>query len=128
VRLLLDTHTLLWWVSGDPQLPVRARRAIASDRHEVLVSAASAWEVTTKYRIGKLPLAGPLVVDFAKAVHAQGFTPLPITMEHGQTAGALAHAHRDPFDRMLVAQALHEQLTIVSNETVFDDLGVMRLW
>lgn len=128
MRLLLDTHTLLWWVSGSAQLTARAKRAIASERNDVLVSAASAWEVTTKHRLGKLPLAGPLVVDFAREVHAQGFTSLPITMEHGQTAGALAHVHRDPFDRMLVSQALHEQLVIVSNETVFDDMGVIRLW
>jgi PIN domain nuclease of toxin-antitoxin system len=128
VRLLLDTHSLLWWLAGDTQLSPRARRAIADRRHEVIVSAASAWEVTTKHRLGKLPGAGPLAVDFALEVRRQGFAGLPISLSHAQTAGALTGAHRDPFDRMLVAQAREEHLAIVSNETVFDDYGVRRIW
>jgi PIN domain nuclease of toxin-antitoxin system len=128
VRLLLDTHTLLWWLAGDRQLSFTARRTISDQQYEVFVSAASAWEVTTKHRLGKLPMAGPLAVDFAREVRRQGFTPLPISLEHAQVAGALPNDHRDPFDRMLVAQAREEKLALVSNETVFDGFGVTRVW
>ena len=128
MRLLLDTHALLWWLAGDAQLSKPAREAIADETNEVLVSAASAWEVTTKHRLGKLPGAGPLAVDFAREVRRQGFQPLPITLEHGQVAGALVGTHRDPFDRMLVAQAREEKLALVSNEQLFDEFGVMRIW
>lgn len=128
MRLLLDTHALLWWLSGDTQLSLQARRAIADRRHDILVSAASAWEVATKHRLGKLPGAGPLAVDFEREVLRHGFIDLPISMSHAQSAGALAGAHRDPFDRMLVAQALEEKLALVSNESLFDDYGVTRVW
>jgi PIN domain nuclease of toxin-antitoxin system len=128
VRLLLDTHALIWWLAGDRQLSVRARRAIGDETNEIFVSAASAWEVATKHRLGKLPGAGPLAVDFAREVHAQGFALFPITLAHGQVAGALPSAHRDPFDRMLAAQAREEKMALVSIEPVFDDLGITRLW
>jgi PIN domain nuclease of toxin-antitoxin system len=128
VRLVLDTHALLWWLAGDARLSPAARDAIADETNEVFVSAASAWEVTTKHRLGKLPGAGPLAVDFAREVRRQGFQALPITLEHGQVAGALVSAHRDPFDRMLVAQAREEKMALVSNETVFDAFGVTRVW
>ncbi|HEY7188943.1 MAG TPA: type II toxin-antitoxin system VapC family toxin, partial [Vicinamibacterales bacterium] len=103
MRLLLDTHALIWWLAGDSQLGSAARAAIADEANEVYVSAASAWEVATKHRLGKLPGAGPLIVDFAREVRQQGFIALPITLEHGQVAGSLVGAHRDPFDRMLMA-------------------------
>lgn len=128
MRLLLDTHALLCWLAGDGQLSLRARRAIADRRHDVLVSAASAWEVATKHRLGKLPMAGPLAVDFGGEVRRQGFQPLAISMAHAQVAGALPNHHRDPFDRVLVAQAREERLALVSNEAVFDDYGVPRVW
>lgn len=128
MRLLLDTHALLWWLAGDPQLSKAARDAIADETNDILVSAASAWEVTTKHRLGKLPGAGPLAVDFAREVRLQGFQPLPITLEHGQVTGALVGAHRDPFDRMLVAQAREEKLALVSNESLFDGFGIARVW
>ncbi|MEB3297856.1 MAG: type II toxin-antitoxin system VapC family toxin [Candidatus Sericytochromatia bacterium] len=128
MRLLLDTHALLWWLAGDARLTSGAREAIADLRHEVFVSAASAWEVSTKHRLGKLPGAGPLVVDFPREVLRQGFVPLPVTLGHGQLAGSLEWAHRDPFDRMLVAQAREERLALVSNEASFDGLGIVRVW
>jgi PIN domain nuclease of toxin-antitoxin system len=128
MRLLLDTHALIWWLAGDSQLGSAARAAIADEANEVYVSAASAWEVATKHRLGKLPGAGPLIVDFAREVRQQGFIALPITLEHGQVAGSLVGAHRDPFDRMLMAQAREEKMALVSNETVFDAFGVTRLW
>jgi PIN domain nuclease of toxin-antitoxin system len=128
VRLLLDTHALIWWLAGDDHLSSAARSAIEDEANEIFVSAASACEVATKHRLGKLPSAGPLAVDFAREVRAQGFSPLPVTLEHGQVAGSLSGDHRDPFDRMLVAQAREEKLALVSVETVFDGYGVTRVW
>lgn len=128
MRVLLDTHTLLWWLSGDKKLSLRARRTIADEANEIFVSAVSAWEVATKHRIGKLPDAGPLAVDFAREVRQQGFSALPITLDHGQVAGALAGEHRDPFDRLLIAQSLEEKMALLSNDAVFDAFGVQRLW
>jgi PIN domain nuclease of toxin-antitoxin system len=128
MRLLLDTHALLWWLAGDGQLSAAARVAIADGGNSVYVSAASAWEVATKHRLGKLPQAGPLATDFARQVAQQGFLGLAVTLDHGQRAGGLPGPHRDPFDRMLVAQAQAENLTLVSNETVFDQYGIVRVW
>jgi len=128
MRLLLDTHSLLWWLAGDAALSTTARAAIADSANEVFVSAASAWEIGTKHRIGKLPGVGPLVAAFPAAIADQGFQPLPITLRHGQLAGTLPGPHRDPFDRMLIAQSMLEDLVLVSNETVFEPYGVKRLW
>jgi PIN domain nuclease of toxin-antitoxin system len=128
VRLLLDTHALIWWLLGDPGLSRHARAGIADNDNEVFVSAASAWEISTKYRIGKLPEAGIFAADVAGAAASQGFDELPINLRHGQLAGSLPGPHRDPFDRMLAAQALLADLVLVSNETVFDRYGVRRLW
>jgi PIN domain nuclease of toxin-antitoxin system len=128
VRLLLDTHALLWWFAGDARLPRAARSAIEDESNAVFVSAASAWEVSTKHRLGRLPGAGPLAVDFAREVRAQGFQQLPISLEHAQLAGVLPGAHRDPFDRMLAAQARAELMAVVSNETLFDEYGIARIW
>lgn len=128
MRLLLDTHALLWWLAGDKSLSSAARTAIADADTDVFVSAASAWEITTKYRLGKLPGAALIAADVGAYVADQGFSELPIRLAHGQIAGALPGPHRNPFDRMLIAQAAIERLTIVSNETVFDSYGVKRLW
>ncbi len=129
MRLLLDTHAFLWWVFGDSKLSRQARQALADDEtNEGFVSAASAWEITTKFRIGKLDDATVVARDVAAAIAAEGFVELPISVAHAQRAGALGGRHRDPFDRMLVAQALAEDLTLVSNERAFDAYGVKRLW
>jgi PIN domain nuclease of toxin-antitoxin system len=128
VRLLLDTHVLIWWLAGDPMLSANAKAAIADPGNEALVSAASAWEIATKYRIGKLPQAAALAVDMPGVLAGQGFVELPITVRHGQAAGSLPGPHRDPFDRMLIAQAVLVDLVLVSNEAVFDRYGVRRLW
>jgi PIN domain nuclease of toxin-antitoxin system len=128
VRLLLDTHTLIWWLAGDRQLPDAARKAIADDQNEVYVSAVSAWEVATKARIGKLPNAMLLAQNFATEIAQQDFLPLAISVEHGQRAGNLPGQHRDPFDRMLIAQAQAENLVLISNEAIFDQYGISRLW
>lgn len=126
MRLLLDTHALIWWLAGSPQLPARAREAI--EAHDTYVSAASAWEVATKVRIGKLPDAGHLAFGFADHVRKEGFLDLPISLDHAERSGSLPGRHRDPFDRMLIAQAQAENMVLVSNETVFDTYGVRRLW
>jgi PIN domain nuclease of toxin-antitoxin system len=128
VRLLLDTHALLWWFAGNLALPAPARTAIDDAGNDVLVSAASAWEIATKHRLGKLPDAAPLAADLRRFIADQGFLELAVTVAHGQLAGALTIAHKDPFDRMLVAQALLEDLVLVSNERRFDASGVRRLW
>jgi PIN domain nuclease of toxin-antitoxin system len=128
VDLLLDTHALLWWLAGDTALSPAARSAIDDPANTVFVSAASAWEIATKVRIGKLPGAAAIVADLPDLIQAQGFTPLPITVADGQLAGTLPNPHRDPFDRMLIAQALRRQLILLSNERLFDAFGVRRLW
>ena len=128
MRMLLDTHALLWWLAGDTRLSRRAMAAMSDESNEIFVSAASAWELATKHRLGKLAAAGPLVVDFGREMRLQGFRELPISWDHGQMAGMLVGPHRDPFDRMLIAQAAIERMALISNEQRFDDYGVTRLW
>ena len=128
MRLLLDTHALLWWLLDAPRLSRTAYAAIESEDNEIFVSAAAAWEVTTKHRLGRLPMARALALDFTGAIAREGFLPLDITVAHAQDAGSLPVAHPDPFDRMLVAQALSERMALVSNEVAFDRFGVMRIW
>jgi PIN domain nuclease of toxin-antitoxin system len=128
LRLLLDTHALLWWLEGNQRLSVPARSAIGDLSNTILVSAASAWEIATKCRIGKLPGAAVVALDLPGCLAAQGFEALPITLADGARAGSLGGEHRDPFDRMLIAQALAHDLTLISIETVFDGYGVKRLW
>jgi PIN domain nuclease of toxin-antitoxin system len=128
VRLLLDTHAFLWWLDGDRRLSRRARALVADTNSEVLVSAASAWEITTKARLGKLPGASEVAADVAACIASQAFSALDITVVHAQRAGGLAGGHRDPFDRMLIAQSQCEGLPLVSNDPIFDDYGVTRLW
>jgi PIN domain nuclease of toxin-antitoxin system len=105
-----------------------AREAVAEESDAIFVSAASVCEITTKHRLGKLPGASAIVRDLAGAIEGQGFVGLPITVLHGQAAGALPGPHRDPFDRMLIAQAMLDDLVLVSNEHVFGAYGVRLLW
>lgn len=128
MRLLLDTHAFLWWLAGDEALSIAARTAIADENNDVFVSTASAWEIATKHRIGKLAGAAAIAADLDAAIAEQSFIPLPISVRHGQTAGALPGPHRDPFDRMLIAQAMMDRLVLVSNEQIFDAYGVGRWW
>ncbi len=127
MRLLLDTHALLWWLTDDVRLPSDMDPILADETTEVFVSAASAWEIAIKVQSGKLD-AGPLAQDFAVELARQGFMALDITMEHAARAGHLPLHHRDPVDRMLVAQAQAENLHLVSNERIFDRYGVVRVW
>ena len=128
MKLLLDTHTLIWWLTDDPSLSSQAETAIRDPSTDVFVSAASAWEIATKHRLGRLPEAGIFAADIEGHCARESFGSLPITLSHGQTAGALPGIHGDPFDRMLIAQALIEDLVLVSNERAFDAYGVKRLW
>ena len=105
-----------------------ARAAIRDVDNEIFVSAASAWEISIKYGQGKLSHATALMVDLSRAVADEGFSALAVTFKNGEVAGSLPPHHKDPFDRMLIAQALAGPLTIVSNERVFDRYGVARLW
>lgn len=113
MKVLLDTHTLLWWLAGDATLSTKARQVIASPKTTVYVSAASAWEIAIKRALGKLQAPEDLVA----ALSANRFQHLPVTIEHALYAGALPRHHDDPFDRMLVAQALLEKLTIITRDT-----------
>jgi PIN domain nuclease of toxin-antitoxin system len=128
VRLLLDTHALLWWLDGDRRLSLKARRAIANESNAILVSAVSAWEITTKARLGKLAGATDVAADVAACVAAQGFLSLDITLLHAQRAGSLPGTHRDPFDRMLIAQSQIEDVALVTDDEAFDAFDVRRLW
>lgn len=128
MRLLLDSHTLIWWVTGDSALPETARRRIAQSPEAVFVSAVSAWEIAIKLSLGRLPSASDLVTNFEESLGLDGFLPLPISPQHGIRAGLLPGPHKDPFDRMLIAQAQAENLAIVSNDKVFERYGIKRLW
>lgn len=127
MRLLLDTHALLWWATLDPRLSRRAKRAITDESGTVFVSAASAWEIATKRRLGKL--TWPADAGSVRAYAAsQGFRELPVSLDHAERAGSLSIVNRDPFDRVLIAQAQSDDLMLVSNEEGFDAAGVRRYW
>jgi PIN domain nuclease of toxin-antitoxin system len=123
MKLLLDTHTILWWQRDDRRLGRPARRAIAG-ADIVWVSAASGWEVAIKSALGRLRLTEP----FAVLLAADDFTELPVTLAHAARMETLPHHHTDPFDRILVAQALTEQATIVSHDRALAPYGVPMLW
>ena len=120
MRLLLDTHALVWWWLEDVRLPPHAREAIRAFRNDVLVSAVAAWEVANKYRIGKWPEVGGVVANFPRLVADAGFHSLPIVAGHALLGGGLSGRHKDPFDRLIAAQALTHGLTMVTTE--------VRLW
>jgi len=128
VRVLLDTHALLWAALSPDKLSTKARALLESFNTEVLVSAASGWEIATKVRIGKLPDAAGFSAEIGSRIERLGFQPLSVTLEHASRAGLLAIPHRDPFDRMLIAQAQAENLPLVSNERLFDAFGIRRIW
>jgi PIN domain nuclease of toxin-antitoxin system len=124
VNLLLDTHTLLWWLDDSPALSPRARAGIADGANTVWVSAVSVWEIRIKQALGKVRLPR----GFRAALDAQQFTSLPVTAEHAHTMADLPSVHRDPFDRMLAAQARTESLVLVSRDPVMTRYGVRVLW
>lgn len=128
MRLLLDTHALLWWFTDDERLSAAARQAIADETNDIFVSAASASEISTKQRLGKLDSVPQAAERFAELVAADGFLHLPVTHLHALRAGAYTLAHRDPFDRMLAAQSELESLQLVTRDPVFQDFASQTLW
>ncbi len=127
-RFLLDTHALLWWLFDDPRLSRPAYDIIQEPDNKILVSSASGWEIATKYRLGKLPHAGEAADNLPSLLHRSRMTVLQITMEHALAAGSLPGPHRDPFDRMLIAQGQLEELTIVTSDPAFEQYPVTLLW
>jgi PIN domain nuclease of toxin-antitoxin system len=128
VRLLLDTHAFLWWVGAGRTLSRRARSAIGSGRNECFVSIATAWEIAIKVSLGSLRVEGSLDRFLPDQIAANGFQPLPIDLRHAARVATLPFHHRDPFDRLLVAQALEEELAVVTADPVFAEYGVKRVW
>jgi PIN domain nuclease of toxin-antitoxin system len=125
--LLLDTHALVWAIAAPDRLGRRARAAIEHPRSDLVVSAASAWELATKVRLGRFPEAEPIVAQFDECVERLRARHLPITSRHAMRSGGLRWDHRDPFDRMLAAQALLEHATLVTTDAAFTDLGGLEL-
>ncbi|HEY4907098.1 MAG TPA: type II toxin-antitoxin system VapC family toxin [Candidatus Acidoferrum sp.] len=125
--ILLDTHSLLWWLDNDDRLSRRAREAIQNPITQVLVSVGSLWEIAIKQQLGKLK-ASNLVNNFQKELDDAGFVELPISGVHAIRAAVLPINHRDPFDRLLIAQAEIENVPIVSRDSQFDAYGVHRVW
>ena len=128
MRLLLDTHALIWWVGARAMVPVSVQDALIDSANDIHVSAASAWEIATKQRIGKLQFDADFLVDFDVRVRALGFVPLPATANHMVTGAQLASLHKDPFDRILAGQAIVEQLVVVTADKAFGTFGVQVLW
>ncbi|MEH2142372.1 type II toxin-antitoxin system VapC family toxin [Nostoc sp.] len=116
---VIDTHILLWWLFDDPKLHTDCRDIIRNPDHRIIVSSASAWEIATKYRMGKLPEAKQLVEQYSQILHQAKFIELPITTAHALRAGSLPIAHRDPFDRMIMAQAEIESLLVITYDKAF---------
>ncbi|MCC5628064.1 type II toxin-antitoxin system VapC family toxin [Nostoc sphaeroides CHAB 2801] len=119
ISYLIDTHILLWWLFDDPKLHTDCRDIIRNPDHRIIVSSASAWEIATKYRMGKLPEAKQLVEQYSQILHQAKFIELAITTAHALRAGSLAIAHRDPFDRMIMAQAELESLLVITYDKAF---------
>jgi len=128
MKILLDTHACVWMILGSPRISSLAKATIQDFTNEVYVSAATGWEITTKYRIGKLSEVAPFVHDFPGMLKQMSFQELPVSMNHATRAGLLLSEHKDPFDRMLIAQSLAEGLPLISNEKLFDAFHIQRIW
>jgi PIN domain nuclease of toxin-antitoxin system len=126
-RALVDTHALVWWLEGREKLSAKARAVIEDSETDIYISAASAWELAIKSQIGKFR-ANVLVRNFDHQIQEEGFIELPISIEHTLRAGLLSGGHKDPFDRMLIAQAQVENLPVISKDDWFDDYSVQRIW
>ncbi len=128
MKLLLDTHVLLWWWTDDPQLSAKARELIHDQANDILVSAASAWEIATKHRLGKLPIAATALPRFHELIELDGFEHLPVTYLHALRAGNFQSGHRDPFDRMLAAQSTLEGAQLITCDPAFSSFDTTVVW
>ncbi len=128
MRLLLDSHALIWYVDQDQLLSRTAHAAITDPNNDLLLSAATVWEIGIKVGLGKLPLSPPFRQWMNQAIADLGLSLLPITVEYTDVQGTLPSHHRDPFDRLLVAQSLTEGMPLVSADTALDAYGVSRIW
>lgn len=128
MRLLLDTHALIWWWTDAPQLSLEARRILSAGDYEIFVSAACIWEIATKWRIGKLREIDDPASQYAPLMAKNGFVGLTLTEEHAMKAGLLPGEHRDPFDRMIAAQALIEGLTVITRDPALAAFGCDVIW
>jgi PIN domain nuclease of toxin-antitoxin system len=128
MKVLLDTHVLLWATLSPGSLSLTASEIIADEVNIIMVSAASAWEIATKVRIGKLPGAETLERDFLDVMEDAGYTLLAIDVASALRAGRLLGEHRDPFDRMIAAQALAEDIPVLSTDPKLDEFGIRRVW
>jgi PIN domain nuclease of toxin-antitoxin system len=126
-ELLVDTHVVLWWFLTPELLSARAKATLCDQGNHLMVSAASAWEMAIKAKRGKLDIPD-LLADLPSVLEEEGFIALSIKLEHALEAGALPEHHKDPFDRMLIAQARVEKAGIISNDSMFDRYGVPRIW
>jgi PIN domain nuclease of toxin-antitoxin system len=128
VRLLIDTHVLIWWLRDPWRIPGHVQDAIVQAASDVFVSAASAWEISVKLRIGKLAFDAAFLDEFDAQVRSLAFEPLPMTAAHAIAGARLPGNHKDPFDRMIAGQAEVERLTIVTADTAFAGLGARVMW
>lgn len=126
MRCLLDTHSLIWFIGGDTQLGVDARQLIDDEENQIYISIASLWEMAIKFSIGKLNLEQPFEEMFPEQLEINSIEILGITIDHLKAAASLPFHHRDPFDRLIIAQAQVEGLPIISADNIFDDYGVKR--
>jgi len=128
VKYLLDTHALLWWWTDDSQLSATARACIQDETNIILISAASAWEIATKHRLGNLSQAGEAISRFNELVELDAFKHLPVSYLHALRAGGLTTDHRDPFDRMLAAQSELEGVPLITCDSAFKAFRVQTVW
>ena len=128
MTILLDTHTFLWWITDDRQLSASARDFIRDKKNDLLLSSASAWEIAIKTSLGKLPLPESPEVFIPRHMRINQFRPLPISVDHALAVSALPHHHRDPFDRLLVAQAQMENIPLRSADPILRSYAVQILW
>jgi len=128
MKVLLDTHTLLWAVLAPRSLSKKAAKAIADEQNTILVSAASAWEIATKVRLGRLPGAEHFERDFLDVIERADYIIRPIRAEDALRAGRLPGPHKDPFDRMIAAQALADDVPVVSADAQMETFGILRIW
>jgi PIN domain nuclease of toxin-antitoxin system len=128
VKLLLDTHAALWWWEDSPALGDAARKAMADPGNEIFFSAASAYEIFQKVRLGRLTVPAKLAGQLTSVVRDEGWVPLPLTIAEAARAASIKHEHRDPFDRMLAAQCQIGHFLLASADGVFDEMSVKRIW